>query len=347
MINLIRELIRIESVSGNEAKLSSFFASWIAERFPVKPTVDDRNIVIDITGPDFSPETGTTLLLCSHIDTVPACDGWTKDPWGAVQEGEKIYGLGANDALASVVSMTFGAIDAAPSIKTGRLLLAFVCEEEKGGNGFATIEPKLPRYTYGIFGEPTSLRIGHCMRGSMKLKMITRGKSCHASRPHEGENAVFNLLKDLQKLKDLPLTDTSPWGQATVEPTKISGGTSDNQIPDRIETFLDSRPTWEVNNDTILSLLQKSGIEFEVLRNTRRAMSCDTDSPLIKAVERACPKSTLYAFGGSCDMAFSTAPSVVFGPGGSERSHSADEFITTSELEAARAAYAAIIKELL
>lgn len=347
MIELIQNLIRIESISGNEAKLVSFFAPWLEAHLGVAPKCIDRNIVVEITGPNFNPKTGTTLLLCSHIDTVSVCNGWTVDPFGGEVRDGKVFGLGANDALASVVSMTYGALNAKDAIKTGRLILAFVCEEEKGNQGFVAIEPKLPRYTYAIFGEPTSLRIGYCMRGSMKVRMISNGKSCHASRPHEGKNAIFQLADDLNKIRSLPLSDSSPWSRATVEPTVVQGGTSENQIPDRIETILDIRTTPERDNDYILKLLNESGVTYEVIRNLRRPIFCDVESPLIQAVKKAVPSTSLYPFGGSCDMAFTKAPSIVFGPGASDRSHSADEFITKEELRSGAEAYASIIKALL
>ncbi len=51
-----------------------------------------------------------------------------------------------------------------------------------------------------------------------------------------------------------------------------------------------------------------------------------------------------YVFNGTCDMAFATAPSVVLGPGHSERSHAADEFITVPEIAEAIGNYAAIVR---
>lgn len=344
MIDLLKNLIEIESLSGSEDCLVDYLHDWVLTRkLPVQRT--GNNLVVDFKGTAWS-EKNRTILLCSHIDTVPPCKGWVRDPYKATVEGDRIYGLGANDALASVVSMLFGLIDARDSIKHTRVLLAIVCEEEKGANGFVKIEPSLPRYDYGIFGEPTNLRIGYCMRGSMKIKMITSGRSCHASRPHEGENAAFNLIRDLTSIRDLPLTDASPWGGATVVPTVIRGGEAENQVPDLIETILDIRPTFDIDNDRIISLLTSTGLSFEVLRNIRRPMMCDQNSHLVKTILECSPGAELYAFGGSCDMAFATAPSVVLGPGASERSHAPDEFIAVSEISGARELFGNILKSV-
>ena len=338
---LLKNLIQIESISGNEQRLVEYLSRYIQERCDCKITIDDRNIILVSQSKNFKEDHDCSLLLCSHIDTVPVCNGWTYPPFDAVtqacgKEDEKIIGLGANDALASVVSIVCAFIDAHSALRTenlnGRLIAAIVCEEEKGNQGFVRIEPKLPKYDFGIFGEPTNLRIGYCMRGSMKLNAFVTGHSCHASRPHEGKNAIYELSEVLSKLKSLPLKDDSPWGGATCEPVIIQGGIAENQIPDKVSILLDSRPTWEINNEKILELLTEAGIQFEVIRNIRRAKNCPIDSLLIKSMRSALPDSTLYAFGGSCDMAFATKPSVIFGPGSSERSHSADEYILRSEL---------------
>jgi acetylornithine deacetylase len=354
-VPLIQRLIQIESISKNEEALVAFFSDWLSKYFPKDSiSIDDRNIAITITGKNFKEDSkeSKTLLLCSHYDTVPVCSGWTKKPFGAEIENDSIYGLGANDALASVVSMTCGTLLSLNEILSSknRVILSFVCEEELGNNGFVRIESTLPRYDYAIFGEPTSLRIGYCMRGSMKLKVLVRGKACHASRPHEGDNATFKLIDALQKIKSIELSDSSAWGTATLEPVRINSGIAENQIPDLVEIFLDSRPTWERNNEYIIEALKSTGLEFEVVRNIRRPMSIEKNHPLIQlltsSLESPQFKTILYPFGGSCDMAFSKAPSVIFGPGASERSHAADEFIKIQELSEGIMAFSRIVSAL-
>ena len=64
-------------------------------------------------------------------------------------------------------------------------------------------------------------------------------------------------------------------------------------------------------------------------------MQCEEDTELIAAIKKVNPQAQIAAFGGSCDMAFSTAPSVVMGPGVSNRSHAPDEYIEVQELEEA------------
>ncbi len=340
MIALLEKLISTESISGNEDEVVTFLESYLGERFPLPPVRSGNNLVLEVG----KGTKGPTLLLCSHIDTVAVADGWTKDPFGAEREGDAIYGLGANDALASVVAMV-SACEACQNV-SGKIVLALVCEEERGSNGFYTLEPSL-EYDFGIFGEPTDLKIGYCMRGLMRIKVFVDGKACHASRPWEGDNPILKLSKTLDAIRSLPLADDSPWGGATVQPTVIRAGESVNQIPDRVELTVDVRPTSSVNSERILDMLDERGISYEVEVARRKAQECPKDSELVQAIVRAAPESEFYGFGGSCDMAFATKPSIVLGPGQSNRSHTADEFITISELEQGKTLYQKVLNELL
>jgi len=336
---LLKSLIRIPSLSGKESDAADLLQKKLQDYFPQAVKRSGHNLVVEIKGTTAGP----TLLLCSHFDTVSVAAGWTRDPFGASVEGDRIYGLGANDAGASVVSM----IAAARLLDrnfAGCLLLCLAAEEEAGNQGFVKVEPELPRYDAAIFGEPTNMGVAPAMRGSMRAKMRSHGKSCHASRPWEGKNAVDQFVQDMQKLRAIDLKDSSPWKQATVEPTVIRGGESTNQIPDLIEATLDIRTTPEKDNDWIIAALNKAGLDTEIIVNRRRPMLNDINSPIMKAVRKVQPPLADYTFNGSCDMAFAAAPSIVMGPGQSNRSHVADEFIALPELQQAIGIYGAVLK---
>ena len=90
---------------------------WLqACRFDV--TRADRNLMVVKD----SGKPGPTLLLCSHTDTIPATAAWTRDPWTPTREGSRLYGLGANDAKASVAAMAV-AFEAA-QLQAGKLVFA-------------------------------------------------------------------------------------------------------------------------------------------------------------------------------------------------------------------------------
>lgn len=337
-VKLLQQMVATPSFSGQEAGVADLLQCALAEYFPGMINRTGNNLVVDLQG----PVSGPTLLLCSHIDTVTVATGWKSDPFGGVIQDGKLYGLGANDAGASVVSM-IAAARLLGHPPRGRLVLCLVAEEESGGNGFVAIEASLPGYDAALFGEPTGLGLATAMRGFMRAIMRSHGKACHASRPWEGRNAVDQFAADLEKLRSLDVTDTSPWGRASIEPTIIHGGTSVNQIPDLIETTLDIRTTSAKDNLWIANKLKTLDLDITITHNKRRPMYNDPDVPLVRAIRQACPDIKDYIFTGTCDMAFATAPSVVLGPGKSERSHAADEFIAISEINAAVEKYTAIL----
>lgn len=341
-VALIKEMVAIPSVSRNEGPLADFLQKKLESWFAGCVTRNGHSVIVDVKGQSAGP----TLMLCTHIDTVAPATGWTRDPYAATVEGNRIYGLGANDAGASVVSMIAAARLSAP-LAAGRLMLCLVAEEEAGDQGFIRLEPEVARYDAAIFGEPTNMGMAASMRGSMKMKMLSRGKACHASRPWEGRNAVDQFCTDMQTLRCIDVKDDTIWGGTTIEPTIVRGGENQNQIPDLVETTLDIRTTPKKDNDWVLAQLQKAGLETQVLFNRRRPMANDPHSRLIEAVRKGVPHVADAVFNGTCDMAFAKAPSIVMGPGQSARSHAADEYIETGEIDAAIPLYRDVIKAYL
>lgn len=341
-IALLAQMVSIPSLSGQESAVAELVSGHLT---PLHPT-EIRRLGNSVVAVWRGLEAGPTLLLCSHLDTVAPASGWTRNPFSPTFNDGRLYGLGTNDAGASVVSM-IGAIASISPLQRGTIILCLAAEEELGSNGFMAIEPELPRYDAAIFGEPTDMGVAAEMRGAMRLLMRSRGLAAHASRPWEGRNAIDSFISDMAKIRGIPLNDDSPWGGATIEPTIIQGGSSANQLPDCITTTLDIRTTHNRNNAWILERLWQAGVEHEILANRRNPMRNTPDHPLMRAILEMKSKVAPYVFNGTCDMAFSSAPSVVLGPGLSSRSHIADEYIELGEIAEAISVYASVIEAYL
>ena len=126
-IMLLKKLIETPSLSREEDKtaelLISFFSENGVETERLGNNVWARNKHFDLKKP--------TLLLNSHHDTVKPNSGYTKDPFKAVVEEGKLYGLGSNDAGGCLVSLiaTFLHFYAEPDLAYN-LVLAASAEEE-------------------------------------------------------------------------------------------------------------------------------------------------------------------------------------------------------------------------
>ena len=144
-----------------------------------------------------------TILLNSHHDTVKPNPAYTRDPFSPDIEGDKLYGLGSNDAGASGVSLlaTFLHYYDRPDLKYN-LCVAITAEEENSGSGgLESIIPDLGPLEFAIVGEPTLMQLAIAERGLMVIDCTAHGKAGHAAR-EEGDNAIYKALPDM--VPDLP-----------------------------------------------------------------------------------------------------------------------------------------------
>jgi acetylornithine deacetylase len=296
------------------------------------------------------------LLLNSHLDTVPASDRWTRDPWTAAIEGDRIYGLGATDAKSCIAAMA-AAFAAAPDPgDRGRLVLAATVNEEAGGaagpSGMEVVLPELGPLAGGVIGEPTRLQICNGQRGLVRALVHVHGKAGHASRPWEGVNAIEAAAEDILALRALAAVvgmkgDDPRTGRPTIQSTVIEGGTAPNVIPDRCTVILDVRttPHWP-NDEAVRDLGRTVQAELEIRSKRFLPVGTDESDALVRAAKQALPEARVMPFGGVSDMYFLSTvasgpvPGILIGPGDGRQSHKPDEFVSVPMVRLAVDAYA-------
>ncbi len=334
VVELTRALVRIPSVSGNEQGC----VALLRERLPGATVVGRNLFAVSGSGED-------TLLLNSHMDTVPASPEWTIDPHGAVLSGGRVHGLGANDAKGPLAALVCAFLRAkVPS--HGRLVLAATCDEETGGEGLGRLLPSLPGVSASIIGEPTALEACSCQRGLLRLRLVARGRRAHAARPWQGENAIEKAARDVTRLAQLELPVHALLGKATVQVTMIKGGVRTNVVPPECTLEVDARTVPEMDNRALHERV-KGLVESEVELVSERIAPVETkpDARIVRAALGATGGKTPRAFGGVSDLFHvRAAPGIVLGPGRSEQSHAADEWIETAQLERGVAVYAETIE---
>ena len=97
----LQALIEIPSFSREESQTADYLEAQI-RAFQLQPFRKGNNLWLRNSR---WKEQCPTILLCSHHDTVRPVKGWTKDPFTATLEGQKLTGLGSNDAGASLVAL--------------------------------------------------------------------------------------------------------------------------------------------------------------------------------------------------------------------------------------------------
>lgn len=303
-----------------------------------------NNLWIIAPGFDFAKP---TLLLNSHIDTVKPAAGWQRDPFLPEEtEEERIYGLGSNDAGASVVSLyeAFTILGAKP--QPYNLIFLASCEEEVSGkNGIESVLPELPPIRFAIVGEPTGMRPAIAEKGLMVLDCVATGKAGHAAR-NEGVNAIYKAIEDINWFRSYQFPEQSDLlGPVKMTVTIIKAGTQHNVVPDRCEFTVDIRSNEFYSNERLFELI-KEQVGCEIKARSFRLNSSRTE-PEHPFVQR-CLMLGKEPFGSPTlsDQALMRFPSVKIGPGDSARSHSADEFIDGLEIREAITTYVRLLDGL-
>ena len=305
-------------------------------------TVSGRNVFA------FRGNGARTLLLNSHMDTVPASAEWTADPHAADLVDGKIVGLGSNDAKGPLAALVCAFL-AATVPAHGRLVLAATCDEETGGDGLGVLRPDLPPIDAAIIGEPTQLRVCSCQRGLLRLRLTARGKRAHAARPWQGENAIEKAARDIGRLAALDLPEHEVLGPATLQVTMIDGGVKTNVVPPACVCEIDARTIPALDN-TALEARVRELVEsdVELVSNRFVPLETPTEASIVQAALAAAGHDAPQAFGGVSDFFHvRDVPAVVMGPGRSEQSHAADEWVEVSQLEQGVAVYTETIERYL
>ena len=348
-IDLLRQMVRTPSVTFEEAAVRELICGRLRD-WGVPFTLMRGNIVAVSEG--YSSDR-PTLALDAHIDTVPANNGYTRDPLDPGDDPETIYGLGSNDDGGSVVSMiaVFRALRAKQL--PFNLLLTLCCEEERcGANGATWLYTpdglpsggfKLP--DWAIVGEPTGLHAATSERGLLVLDGEAHGVSGHAARG-EGVNALYIALDDIAALRACRFRKVSPlMGEVKLNVTQIAAGKAHNVVPDLCSFVVDIRPTEQYTCEEILAELQGLCRSTLKARNlTNRSSATRAGSPLVRTAEALGIET--YSSPTTSDWMRMSCDAIKLGPGESSRSHRPDEYITRSEIAGAIKVYTDLILNL-
>lgn len=330
-IELLVKLVETPSVSGNEAAVVEVIRDELAS-LGLAPVVSGRNVWCALEG----RRPGKTLLFEPHIDTVPSSKEWTTNPWKPVRRDGRVQGLGANDVKGGAVAMMFALRDLAKSRDfAGTLLFAACCDEETGGQGLEVLRKELPPIDAAVIAEPTELRVCTAQRGLMRVVVCGDGKASHAARPWQGVNAIELAMKDLAAIRAINAPLVNPvLGRATCTPTLIEGGTKANVVPPHCRFTLDVRPTPEHDNAWWEAMIREATTgRIEVMKNRITPVWTDPADPLVVAALAATGTTEPIGFGGVSDLFHvRDVPGIVLGPGVSEQSHVADEWIEESQV---------------
>ena len=331
VIDLLKKLIAIPSFSKEEDKtalaLTQFFAARNIKVNTIKNNIWVANLYFDANKP--------SILLNSHHDTVKPNKGYTNEPFSPIEKEGKLYGLGANDAGGSLVSLIacFLHFYAMSNLGYNIIFLASAEEEISGHDGIELVLPQLPKIDFGIVGEPTKMEMAIAERGLLVLDVLAIGKAGHAAR-EEGENAIYKILSDIEWFKNYQFEKVSDLlGKVKMTVTVIdTDNKQHNVVPSTCKLVVDVRVNELYSLEEILKTIQ-ANVKAEVKpRSVRmRSTSIGLDHLLVKAGKDL--GKGHYGSDTTSDKALMPFSTLKMGPGDSARSHTADEFIYVKEIE--------------
>jgi acetylornithine deacetylase len=185
-------------------------------------------------------------------------------------------------------------------------------------------------------------------KGLLILKLTARGRTAHAARAEEGENAIVAAMRDIAALERLVFHPDHPeLGPVTCNVTVIEGGTARNVIPDACTFWLDIRSTPSWPHDTLIAHIADA-VASEVHVHSKRLIPVGTPASerIVQAVLAADPARVPFGSPTLSDwIHLAPIPTVKIGPGDSRLSHTPREHVRMDELESATAGYASIIRQ--
>lgn len=326
LVGLTRSLVDIDSTTGREGEAGAWLADYLRGRgysVLAQPVDASRFNVFATAG---TP----TIVFSTHYDCVP--------PFFASRvDGDRLYGRGTCDAK-GILAAQVAAVEALRARGEDRLGLLFVVGEERGSDGARVANETAPDgCRFLINGEPTDNRLGAATRGVLRLRFHAIGRAAHSAFPELGESAIEKLIDALVALRQVALPRDPLLGPTHYTIGLINGGVAPNVIPASAEaevmfrTVTGGAPIRAAIAALELRVTIEHVLEVPPIRMTT-----------IPGIETA-------VFPYTTDVPFLTrwGQPLLFGPGSIHVAHTADEYVSVRELEAARDAYVTIAARLL
>jgi len=330
-IELLKQLVETQSFSSEEDQTAILLEKWfVNNNMPFKREVHNVwsvNKHFDKRKP--------TLLLNSHHDTVKPNNGYTKDPFKAIVEEGRLYGLGSNDAGGCLVSLlaTFTHFYQQKNMKYNLVIVASAEEENSGANGLNSMLAVIPKIDVAIVGEPTLMQLAVAEKGLVVFDAVVNGTPSHAAHPNNN-NAIYNTIDVLKWFEEYQFEKSSEaLGDVKMTVTQINAGKQHNAIPAEVKLVIDVRVNDKYSNQEIVDILhQEAPCDRIFPRGIKlNSSSIPVGHELVQAGIALGRKT--YGSPTLSDQSVLSCPSLKLGPGDSTRSHTADEFIYLDEIE--------------
>jgi acetylornithine deacetylase len=327
VVTFTRQLVDIESVTGNEGPVGDFLRRELsrlgfqAKKLPVEGV---RGNVYATAPEQPRPE----IVFSTHMDTVPPFIPSRED-------ADRVYGRGACDAK-GIIAAQVAAADRLrhDGIHAG---LLFLVGEEKDSLGAKVANQQSHGSKFLINGEPTENRIASASKGTLRVEIIAQGKMAHSAYPELGESAIDKLLEALSRLRAMKLPTEEGVGPCTLNIGVIEGGRAPNMIPDFARAQLLYRLVGHseaLKREIVTTVGDLAKVEFTLEIPLARLRTLDGLPAMVAAFTTDIPWLSNWG------------QPLLVGPGSIHMAHTEGEYVEKKQLSEAVDLYCAIAKKL-
>ena len=357
-VDMTRRLVRTPSVNpvleeggAGERAVAELVAAWLRHwgyETVITEVATGRWNVVSRRG----ERSGPSLLLNGHLDTV-GVSGMTEPFSGAVRDG-RLYGRGSADMKSGVACILAVAAELATERIPGELTVGLTADEEHASIGMEALVGSGVVADAAVVCEPTSLSVMPAHKGFLWIDAHVRGRAAHGSRPDAGVDAIAHmghLLVAFEEEAGRLRRDTGHelLGPASLHAGTIRGGSAPSVYPDRCHLVVERRTLPGETAATVMEEVERvvaaarrrcPGLDASVAAGLfRAATEVPVSSPLVAGLRGACNRAGIAgdvrgmtAWVDACFLNESGTPAVCFGPGSIAQAHTADEWVSVSEV---------------
>lgn len=327
-VTLTRQLVDIESITGNEAAVGNYLYGELCRLGyqTKKMPVEGERFNVYATSPE---QPHPAIVFSTHMDTVPPFIPSSED-------ATRIHGRGSCDAKGIIAAQ----IAAAERLRQEKIHvgLLFVVGEERDSLGAKVANEQAPGSRYLVNGEPTENRIALASKGTLRVEVTATGRMAHSAYPELGESAIDKLLEALTRLRAMPLPSAPEIGPCTLNIGLIEGGRAPNVIPDYAHADLLYRlvgPSDALRRQILATAGDQVKVTFPLEIPFLRLRTVDDLPTMIAAFTTDVPFLTNWG------------EPLLIGPGSIHVAHTDGEYIDKQQLHEAIDLYCTIARRLL
>ena len=327
IVALTRQLVDIESTTGNEGRVGVFLADYLRQlgyESRLMPVEGERQNVYVISREHPNP----AIVFSTHMDTVP--------PFIPSSEDEtRIYGRGSCDAKGIIAAQIVAAERLrGQGIHVG---LLFLVGEERDSLGAKTANRQPNSCRFLINGEPTENRVAIASKGALRVELTASGRMAHSAYPELGESAIDKLIEALHQLRKMKLPSDPEVGPCTLNIGVIEGGRAPNVIPDSARALLLCRligPSAQLREEVVRTVGDLANVQFTL------------EIPFVRLRTFEGLPTMVAAFTTDIPALSNWGQPLLIGPGSIHVAHTEGEYVEKQQLLAAVDLYTTIASTL-